>query len=204
MGGMMTGIPETRYSLLIRLQNSEDQSAWSDFTQMYEPTVYRLARHHGLQHADALDLVQEVMLAVAGAVNNWQADRERGRFSTWLYRVAKNQALNVITRGARHRARGGGMSDLFEFQIADETETATFFDIEYRREVFHLAAESVRKEVQSSSWHAFWATSVDGQSITDVAQELRMTAGAVYAARSRVMARLRRKVELLQASSAEA
>jgi RNA polymerase sigma-70 factor, ECF subfamily len=201
---MMTEIPETRYSLLIRLQNPDDQGAWSDFAQMYEPTVYRLARHHGLQHADALDLVQEVILAVAAAVNDWQPDRERGRFSTWLYRVAKNQALNVITRGARHRGKGGGMTDLFEFQAAEETETATFFDIEYRREVFHLAAASVRAEVQASSWHAFWATSVDGRPITDVAQELRMTAGAVYAARSRVMARLRRKVEQLHGASAQA
>jgi RNA polymerase sigma-70 factor, ECF subfamily len=201
---MMTRIPETRYSLLIRLQNPDDRAAWGDFARMYEPTVYRLARHHGLQHADSLDLVQEVMLTVAAAVNEWQPDRERSRFSTWLYRVAKNQALNVITRGARHRARGGGTSDLFESQIADERETTTFFDIEYRREVFHVAAESVREEVQASSWDAFWATSVDGRSVNDVAQELRITAGAVYAARSRVMARLRRKVELLQASSAEA
>ena len=57
----MKEAPETRHSLLLRLQTTCDQQAWDEFVAIYEPLVYRLARAKGLQHADALDLSQEVL-----------------------------------------------------------------------------------------------------------------------------------------------
>ena len=60
----MTLTPTTRASLLLRLCDSEDHEAWVEFATLYEPVIYRILRQHGLQDADARDVMQELLLAV--------------------------------------------------------------------------------------------------------------------------------------------
>ena len=94
----MPSLPETRASLILRLPDAADARAWDDFVVIYAPLVYRLARRHGLQPADSDDLVQEVLAAVARSVDLWLAKRDRGPFRAWLLRIAKNHAMNALTR----------------------------------------------------------------------------------------------------------
>lgn len=194
----MSQLPETRSTLLLRIRDAADQQAWGEFTAIYEPVVYRLARRTGLQHADALDLCQDVLVAVAKAIDRWTPDRERGRFRTWLYRVAKNMALNALTRrSSRSQGRGGTtIQTLLHAQPSEPTpEQETQYHLEYRRATFQWAAEQVRGEFRPKTWEAFWLTSVENLPIETAAARLGLTVGAIYAARSRVMARIRKKVE---------
>ena len=75
---------------------------------------------------------------------------------------------------------------------ADESSD---FDLEYRRSLFRWAAEQVRVEFKPPTWQAFWQTCVEGRPIREVSRELRLSTGAIYVARSRVMARLRACIE---------
>ena len=61
----MTLTPTTRASLLFRLRDPQDHEAWVEFVTLYEPVVYRLLRRHGLQDADAREVMQELFLAVS-------------------------------------------------------------------------------------------------------------------------------------------
>ena len=76
--------PETRASLILRLGDPADDLAWSQFVEIYQPMLYRLASRWGLQDADAREVVQETLLAVAGAIPNYTAKENPGAFRAWL------------------------------------------------------------------------------------------------------------------------
>ncbi len=66
--------------------------------------------------------------------------------------------------------------------------------MEFRREVFGWAARQIRDEFQPETWNAFWQVGVEGHSVAEVAQMLGKKPGAIYAARGRVMRRLKEKI----------
>ena len=191
----MIETPQTRESLILRLPTAGDAAAWQEFATIYEPLVYRFARSRGLQDADARELVQDVFLAVAKAVSNWQPDANRGKFRTWLFRIARNQLISMLRK--RQPAVGTGktsaMMSLQQVEMTnsemDELETS------YRKELFRVAAANIRDRVQPNTWQSFWWTCVEGRSIEAVARQLNLSRGAVYIARSRVLHQLR---ELIQ------
>ncbi len=190
----MNPAADTRYSLLLRVRDPADGPAWGEFCKLYEPVVYRMARRFGLQDADARDLMQEVLAAVAGAIPSWQPDPCRGRFRTWLYTIVRNKTIAAMRR-SRPGDRGTGDSAMLRSLQAKPVAADEAFELEVRRAAFHNAAERVRHEVQRNTWEAFWQTSVRCRPIDEVARELRLSTGSVYAARSRVLARLRREIE---------
>lgn len=94
----MSDFPTTQFDLLMRVRDTTDRSAWEEFASTYRPAIYRFARHRGLQEADAEDLAQNVLAAVADRIGEWEPDPERGRFRTWLSRVAMNQTITMFRR----------------------------------------------------------------------------------------------------------
>jgi DNA-directed RNA polymerase specialized sigma24 family protein len=65
--------------------------------------------------------------------------------------------------------------------------------LEHQREVFRWATRQIRKEFQDATWTAFWLTAVEGRTVEAAAEELGKNPGSIYAARSRVMRRIREK-----------
>jgi RNA polymerase sigma factor (sigma-70 family) len=193
----MDAAPSTRYSLLVRIQDPRNHAAWAEFVAIYEPLVYRLARSRGLQDADARDLCQEVFRAVAGAAHRWTPDPERGTFRGWLFRIAKNLTVNSLRHQQRH-ARASGDSDvrrLLDIQPdLHGEEHDDELNTEYRRNLFQIAAQSIERDFAPTTWQAFWQTAVLSREVAPVAAELGLSPGAVYIARSRVLARLRQRV----------
>ena len=51
-------------------------------------------------------------------------------------------------------------------------------------------------EFRDGTWEAFWLTTVDGMSVPETGRVLGKSPGAIYAARSRVMRRLREEIQL--------
>jgi RNA polymerase sigma factor (sigma-70 family) len=194
-GRRVKSFPDTRLSLIVRLKDRSDQDAWGEFVEIYRPVVYRLARLKSLQHADAEDLVQQVLSAVARAVERWQPDEAHGRFRSWLNKIAHNLILNALTRRSPDQASGGQVQDdrLARQAVTDDPDSE-LLRTEHRRQVFHWAAREIEGEFQRETWQSFWCTAVEGQNVTDVARQLGKKPGAVYAARSRVMRRLKEKV----------
>ena len=199
----MDEVPDTRPSLLVRLCDSKDDRAWTEFTAIYSPLLYRFACRKGFQDADAADLVQEVLRAVASAVDHWDPDPCKGSFRNWLFRIARNMMLNLAASERRH-PRSTGLEEiqwLLEARPSPSPEDTALFEAEFKRQLFRWAAERVRGEFRGTTWAAFWETGVEGKKAEVVAANLGMSIGAVYMAKSRVVARIRQVIEQVEGAS---
>jgi RNA polymerase sigma-70 factor (ECF subfamily) len=195
----VTQFPETRDSLLVQVQSPANRGAWDQFALMYRPVIYRLARRRGLQDADAQDLAQRVLISVASAIGSWEKSSESVRFRHWLRRVARNAIINALSRQPQDRAAGGStVQELLLDQPGDDPEADAQIELEYRRELYLRAAKIVRGDVEPETWRAFEITVIEERSIDEAAVELDKSIGTIYAARSRIMRRLRQAVQELE------
>ena len=194
----MSEPPQTRASLLLRIRDARDGEAWSQFVEVYAPLVYGYARKHGLQDADAADLVQDVLRAVASAVRKLNYDARLGTFRGWLFTVARTKLADLVDK-QRNPGRGtgeSGVQQLLANQPAPQAEQD--WNSDYERRVFAWAAERVRREVHESTWQAFWQAAVEGKSAAEISTALGMSIASVYLSKSRVMARLKEQLRLVE------
>jgi len=195
----MTDIPPTRASLLVRLRDPGDGAAWREFVDLYTPLVYGYLRKQGLQDADAADLSQEVLGVVAGAIGRLDYDRSRGAFRNWLFTIVRRRLVNWRL-GRGRQVTGSG--DTATHELLDQQPAAALderdWDVEWEQRLFAWACAEVRRDVNDTTWQAFWRTAVDGRRGHEVAAELGMSVGAVYLARSRILSRLRALIRSLE------
>jgi RNA polymerase sigma-70 factor (ECF subfamily) len=197
----MSDVLLTRASLLLRLRDPQDSAAWQQFVELYGSLVYSFARKRGLQDADAADLTQDVFQAVAQSAGRWTYDRSQGTFRGWLYAITRNKVGKFLQR-QQSQARGSGDTNaqlLLAEQAAPEAEADRAWEHEYQQQLFRVAAEQVRDTVAATTWQAFWQTAVEGKSAAAVARRLGLSVGAVYVARSRVLARMTEHIQELTA-----
>lgn len=189
----------TRASLILRLQDAEDLAAWEEFASIYGPVIFNVATSRGFQAADAENLVQEVFMAVAGAVASWFERDDRGSFRAWLLRIARNAAVDMITQKAtRSLGRDGSEAEIQLANLPAPSELSSALDLEYERTVFQWAAEQVRESVAEHTWQAFWLTSVKDLSVEEAAARLNTRPGNIYFARSRVLLKIKELVKQYQ------
>lgn len=190
--------PLTRASLLVRLRDPNDVLAWREFVQLYASVIYGFARKRGLQDADAADLMQEVLRSVSSAMGRLNYDPAKGTFRGWLYSITRNKIYTFLESRSR-QARGAGDDNSQQRleELPNRPGDSDEWDQEYERKSFAWAADRVKHEFQPATWSAFWKTAVEGASPKEVGKELGMSPGAVYVAKSRVIARLRDEISQL-------
>ena len=194
---MTEDLASTRVTLLVRIRDSQDTEAWSQFARIYAPLIHRYALKHGLQDADAADLTQEVLRAVSGSIGRFEYDPQIGKFRSWLFTVARYTLNRLRTKRGRQPVGSGNPALMNELENLAESkeESDSDWDEEYEQRLFEWAADQIRSSFRESTWQAFWQTAVEGKKPKDVASELSMSVGSVYVAKNRVVSRLREKIQ---------
>ena len=203
----MAELPETRISLLCRVsQNPHDSQAWAELVALYQLPIYRTLRSRRLQHADAMEITQQVLVTLVRYLPQFESDGNPASFRRWLNRIISNLCWKAWSTRQRthansfqsHSDQGPGYENIADQQ--QQQELRHDLEIQHYRHRFRLAATQARPNFTPATWDAFWLTSVEGIAPADVARQLNMTAGAVYIARSRVIAKLRDIVEQMEAN----
>lgn len=145
--------------------------------------------------ATAEDLVQEAFLRVYRARESYQAE---SRFSTWLYRIATNLALNELRRPRRRRPHASTDDETAPIPLVSRAP-APDLAAEARMAVDEVSIELARLPERQRM--ALWLSAVEGQSYAEIAAALGTTDKSVKSLVHRARAGLAGKLLLRGASA---
>jgi RNA polymerase sigma factor (sigma-70 family) len=144
-------------------------------------------------------LMQDVLRSVSAAIGRLEYNRNQGTFRGWLFTITRNKVFNFLSaRRIRPQASGDSSTNRLLASQSDGNDGDEAWELEYQRRLAALAMERVKNEFQKNTWRAFWLTAVEGASTAEAAKQTGLSPGAIYVAKSRVLARLKDEVETLR------
>ena len=99
--------PSVGSTLLERLRAGQTD-AWERLARLYGPTVYVWCRRAGVPEADAADVSQEVLAAVARHLADFRRERPGDSFRGWLWTITRNKVRDHWRRHVDQVQASGG------------------------------------------------------------------------------------------------
>jgi RNA polymerase sigma-70 factor (ECF subfamily) len=190
---------QTRKSLLSRLRDHEDTQSWQTFFDLYWRLLYNVARRAGLDDADAQDVVQDTVMAIAREIPQFHYDPERGSFKQWLFRILRRRVADHFRKLYRQPARAGMSPEMLEesddaeaILLQDGRTLSDAWDQEWERAVMDAAIAQVRAQANPKQFQVFDYCVLKEWPVAKVAATLGMNAAQVYLARHRVSQAVKR------------
>jgi RNA polymerase sigma-70 factor, ECF subfamily len=164
---------------------------------LYTPLIYRWLCRYSIQHDDAQDLAQEVLLAAVRTLPQFHHAGRVGSFRAWLRTTTANRVRAFLRSRQRRPVVGGGSEYLGMLdQLEDSnSEISRQWEREHDEHVVRQLFKAVENEFEPSTWRAFWRVVKDGEKPMLIAAELQMSVNAVLLAKSRVLRRLRQEMQ---------
>ncbi len=186
----------TRLTLLIRLRDRSDEFSWEEFHDRYGELLYRYARSRGALHPDAEDIVQEVEMSLFKAIDGFEYDARKGRFRGYL-RSAVVHALG--RRAAKYAREHAGFDPSALDCLAAERDASSDgqWEREWQLHRLRWALRSVADEFEEKTLQAFQAHALGGMSVEETAEKLELSKASVYQAKSRVLKRVKERLDAL-------
>ena len=191
--------PDTQPSLLRELREGGSegrpaQSAWREFFECYAPAVFRVARRRGLDRHDAEDIVQQVMLSIAGHIGKFTYDRDCGRFRQWVKTISNNK-IRDRHRRQTHTVPQVPLSNSASECVDEHPSMSELWEQEWRvQEILHCL-DQVVDEFAPNRVQAFRLYVLEGVSAEETAQRMGMSRGHVYVTRSEILSRIRLRLQ---------
>lgn len=193
----------TSVSLLDQLRRSGQSDSWDRLLTLYGPLLRRWLFEYDVQASDADDLVQDVLLAVANDIKQFEHRGHVGSFRGWL----KTILLNRLRKHWRRRDRkpggfGGSEMDAKLAALEDPaSEISLIWNQQHDQFVLRQLLQIVEPQFAPMTWTAFCRVALKAEKPAEVAQDLQISLNAVCLAKSRVLRRLRKEAEGLVESS---
>ena len=183
--------PETRASLLTSLRDGRKLPAWREFFERYAPPVYRIALLRGLDKDDADDIVQQVMMSVARHIENFDLDKDRGRFRGWIRKITENKIKD-------YRRRSAPQADPLSGDCTDQGPSLEeSWEREWRMQDIHRCLEEIAVKLSPRRIEAFRLYVLEGLSASEVSKRVGMTVAYVYVTRTQIIDRIRERMRKL-------
>jgi RNA polymerase sigma factor (sigma-70 family) len=195
----------TRYSLLSRLRDWDDQDSWKEFFDIYWRLIYSVALKAGLTQTEAQEVVQETIISVAKGIHKFRRDRALGSFKGWLrnltrWRIADQLRKRTGARSPDSTFSPGPARPLDAGEIPDLSGGGleSLWDREWQSNLMEVAMDRVKRRVKEEHYQMFDLYVVKHWPVIKVARTLGVNVGQVYLAKHRISAILRKEVRALE------
>jgi RNA polymerase sigma factor (sigma-70 family) len=201
----------TRPSLLARLKDWNQHTAWRAFEGDYAPLVLNIARKAGLTDVEADEVVQETLIAVAKKIAEFEHAGNVGSFRNWLYQQTRWRIADQFRHRARARNSSGSETKYAKANDQDDTDHISFsdqsatdpafnqmWDTEWAEHLNQIALARVKNLVSARQFQLFDLHVLQSLSVSAAARAAGTTMAAVYMAKSRVGRVLQREIKLLR------
>lgn len=197
----------TRASLLSRLRDLGDSDSWRTFFETYWRLLYNVTRKSGLADAEAQDVVQETVIAVARKMPGFHYDPAKGSFKQWLLLITRRRIQDHLRRVYRSLPLAEGAARDPAAQIenlpadvpAVDAGFESAWETEWRENIYQSALTRVRQKVNPKNFQAFDGCVIQGLKAPRVARMLGMSVAQVYLARHRVSLAVKRAAREIEA-----
>jgi RNA polymerase sigma-70 factor (ECF subfamily) len=178
---------DTPLSLLDRLLSHDDDEAWQQFSDLYEPLIRRWVGRLVSRPDSVDDITQEVLKALVEGLPGFRHNLRKGAFRAWLRSI-------TIHRVRRHwRDQHPTVKQLSEARDLEDprSELSRLWDSEHDRHVVRSLLEKVRPEFDDTTWEIFRRLVFGGSSPREIAADRGCSLNVIYMAKSLVLKRLR-------------
>jgi RNA polymerase sigma-70 factor (ECF subfamily) len=194
----------TRYSLLSRLQNWDDQDSWRDFFDTYWRLIYSFALKSGLTETEAQEVVQETIISVAKNIQKFRRDRSLGSFKGWLKNITRWRIADQLRKRTRLNGEEDAAAvrlqdvDRMEIPEAADPGAGLFWEEEWEANLLETAVKRVKCRVKEEQYQMFDLYVLKQWPVKRVARTLGVTTGQVYLAKHRISVLIRKEMRALE------
>ena len=189
----------TRVTLLERLRTGKDQTAWLEFESTYRAFIFSLILRMGIPNADAEDISQTVLTKVWQKIEDFEYNRNRGKFHNWLAAMTRNTVKdffrtkkNFIT--GRDAVEYKEAYDSIEQQILPEIEKLA--REEWILHITNLAWENIKNDLHENKRDVFKYISQEIPN-PEIAQKLGISETSVRVYKAEVFEKMRIEINRL-------
>lgn len=164
-----------------------DSSRYEEFVSLYvrhEPAVFSFVLSMVRNTADAEDVVQRASITMWRCFDQYESGTN---FRNWAFQVAKNMALNHLTKQRRDRHVFG--EKLIELLAVQAEEQADHLDARRR------ALDSCLEKLPEEEHEMVAGCYAEGSSIRSFAEQVGESANKIYKRLNRVRRQLHRCIE---------
>ena len=194
---------QTRASLLGRLSDLGDSVSWREFFDTYWGLIYGVARKAGLSDADAQDVVQDTMSAMALQMPTFRHDPAKGSFKAWLLNLTRWRIVDHLRKRrnaqiARDPDTTSGTDALAKLPDPASLLPDTLWEAEWKTNLVKAALVNLRRRVDPEKFQIFDFYVNKGWTPQKVAVHFQVSIDAVYLAKHRVTELLKAEVHRLE------
>ncbi|HWH72552.1 MAG TPA: sigma-70 family RNA polymerase sigma factor [Candidatus Sulfotelmatobacter sp.] len=187
------------------MKDWEDQDSWQEFFSIYRRLIFSTALKAGLSESEAEDVLQETVLSVAKTIKDFQYDRSRCTFKSWLRHLTQKRIADRFRKRARESlaspsptTQTEGTALLERLPDPASPDWDAIWEQEWQQNLLDAALERVKSQISPEQFQIFDFYVLRKMPVKRVAAALEVNVAQIYLAKHRVSRLIKKEAKYLE------